>query len=115
MHQTEKQIKETLMEKIETELDALIEWKREANRPTLVEIEDRVIELREAISKQAAEILIESEEAAYPAEMACAKCGARGRNKGLQPVRIKSRIGDLEVERTYWHCRECREGFFPPG
>ena len=115
MHQTKEQIKETLMKKIGAELDALLEWKQDVNGATLVEIEDRVMKLREAIGKQTAEKLIESEDAAYPAEMKCAKCGERGENKGLQAVQVKSRLGDLEVERTYWYCRKCREAFFPPG
>ena len=77
--------------------------------------EERVIELRKVISQRTTKVLIEGEAAAYPSEMCCAKCGERSENKGLKAIQIRSKVGALEVERTYWYCRKCREGFFPPG
>jgi len=29
--------------------------------------------------------------------------------------RIESRVGELEIERGYYHCAECNQGLFPPG
>jgi hypothetical protein len=115
VRRTEKQIKEAIMKKIEAGVDALMEWRRDAQSPTLVEIEERVIELRKVVSQGTTRMLVESEEAAYPSEVCCAKCGERSENKGLKAIQIRSRVGEVEVKRTYWYCRTCREGFFPPG
>jgi hypothetical protein len=115
VRRTEKQIKEEIMSDIEAEIDALMEWRREAQGPSLTEIEDRVIELRKAISQRITKMLVESEEATYPSDLYCPKCGKRSENKGLKAIQVRSKVGDVEVERTYWYCRTCREGFFPPG
>lgn len=40
-------------------------------------------------------------------------CGAEARYAGRRQKRFRSALGDLELERAYYHCPQCRRGFCP--
>lgn len=115
MRQTSEQMKAALMQAAEEKADELIEWAEGADRPTLSQIEERVLKYRRALSERAAELLLENQKAAAPIEVHCERCGELAENKGLKRVCIESRVGELEIEREYWYCPRCRAGIFPPG
>lgn len=115
MRRTKEQIKQALMKKLEAEVDALVGWCEGSERPNLDQIEERVLAFRGVVSQEAVSVLVESQEASYPASVCCARCGSAARNKGLKSVQVGSQVGGLEIERSYWRCPNCGEGFFPPG
>lgn len=47
------------------------------------------------------------------AEMECPKCGGRARYCGRQEKTFQTVLGSIRLSRAYYHCRECREGFYP--
>jgi hypothetical protein len=45
--------------------------------------------------------------------MSCPHCKESARFVGYRPKRIVSLVGDLKVERGYYHCGSCGQGHFP--
>jgi hypothetical protein len=40
-------------------------------------------------------------------------CGQDARYAGRRSKRVQSVLGPLELERAYYHCRDCGQGFYP--
>ena len=40
-------------------------------------------------------------------------CGQRARYAGRRPKRVQTVLGDLTLERAYYHCAACNQGFCP--
>lgn len=68
-------------------------------------------EIQQAI---AAELARESA-AVLPAWPQCPTCGQKMKTKGKRRRRVVTEAGEIEVERLYYHCTACGQGFFPPG
>lgn len=115
MRHTSAQMKVALMRAAEEMADELIEWTEGAERPTLTQIEEQVLRFRRVLGERAAELVMEGQEAAAPTEVRCERCGQLAENKGQKTVGIESQVGELEIEREYWYCAQCRTGVFPPG
>jgi hypothetical protein len=45
--------------------------------------------------------------------MSCPHCKESARFVGYRPKRIVSLVGDLKIERGYYHCSSCGQGHFP--
>jgi hypothetical protein len=104
------------MEQAERLIDELLTWNDETTEPNLAQIEEVVLELRERFSEEMAREVIEAQETKQPAVVpACPKCGKGMTYKGQKRVEPQTWVGDVEIERGYYHCAECKEGFFPPG
>ena len=54
-------VKGTLIKEAESIIDELLEWGEETEKPTLSEIEEVVLELRERLSKKMAESIVRRE------------------------------------------------------
>ena len=48
-------------------------------------------------------------------EVCCPECGGRVENKGKKKKTVQHREGTVEVNREYYYCPSCKQGFFPPG
>ena len=48
-------------------------------------------------------------------DVCCPECGERAQNKGKKKREIQHREGAVEVNRAYYYCPSCKQGFFPPG
>ena len=51
MKRTREQIKAELMKKAEQEIDRLLDWEEQANKPTLTQFENQVLMRRKALSE----------------------------------------------------------------
>ena len=115
MKYTREQMRVLLLHGAEDSIDRLMDWHERTSAPTLSQIEDELVVLRGELSQHMAEIVLEGQEVRRPAQkMACPLCQAEVQDKGLKKVVIESRVGLLEIERVYYYCPQCREGFFPP-
>ena len=47
-------------------------------------------------------------------DVCCPECGERAQNKGKKKKVIQHREGAVEVNREYYYCPLCQQGFFPP-
>jgi predicted RNA-binding Zn-ribbon protein involved in translation (DUF1610 family) len=45
----------------------------------------------------------------------CPECGKEMRYKGLKDRGLATSVGEIELERAYFYCPDCKQGFFPPG
>ena len=45
----------------------------------------------------------------------CPHCGGPTQNKGQKGNQVESRVGGVQLERAYYYCPRCQQGFFPPG
>jgi transposase-like protein len=59
--------------------------------------------------------LVAESAAELPAWPNCPQCGQKMKNKGKRRRRVVTETGEVEIERHYYHCAGCGQGFFPPG
>lgn len=114
MRRTRAQMEEVLAGIMREKAQELLDWCAETPKPTLEQIEDRMLSWRKALGEATAEVIIRNEETSSPAEVDCPRCGQEAENKGTRVVSIESRVGSLEIERVYYDCPRCQVGFFPP-
>src|SRR5262245_60929662 len=43
----------------------------------------------------------------------CPQCGGKLNNKGRRPKWVLTQAGEVQVERDYYYCEQCKTGFFP--
>ena len=105
-----------LMKQAEGLLDELLAWNDKTTEPNLAQIEEVVLELRKRFSEEMAREVIEAQETKQPAVApSCPRCGKVMTYKGQKRVKPQTWVGDVEIERGYYHCAGCKEGLFPPG
>jgi hydrogenase maturation factor len=108
--------KARLMKHAESVIDELLDWNDSTPEPNLTQIEQVVLELRQRFSEEQAREVIEAQEKKQPAVApACPQCGQAMTYKGQKPVAPQTWLGEVEIERGYYHCAACKEGLFPPG
>jgi hypothetical protein len=116
MKRTHEQIKAELMKKAEQEIDRLLEWEEQADKPTLTQFESQVLMTRKALSEAMLEGMMAGQEIRQPTgPVKCPHCGEPTENKGLQTKEVETRVGTLRLRRQYHYCSHCQVGFFPPG
>lgn len=95
---------------------AFLAWDEENSAPTLTQIEDEILELRQRIGEEMLAVTLAGQALRQPTESApCPECGAATRYKGEKGRAVESRVGGLELVRGHYYCACCKSGFFPPG
>lgn len=116
MRRNREQLEAELKEEMSTLIEEYLNWHEETERPTLTDIEEEVLNLRERMTARLVEVVAEDQEAKQPAETPhCPECGEVMRNKGRKATRVESRVGEVRMQRGYYYCSHCQRGFFPPG
>jgi uncharacterized protein with PIN domain len=109
-------LKARLMAELETTIDQLIAQQPPSDEVTLSDMERLVKQAGTAIEAQVMQALAEAHERARGSERPiCPECQQPMRNKGKQRRTVVTEAGEIEVERTYYYCDQCRVGIFPPG
>lgn len=108
-------LKERLKAEAETAIEELLAKRKVPAEASLADIEGVVraasLKFEQALT---AELLAESA-AELPAGPPCRQCGQKMKNKGKRRRRVVTETGEVEIERHYYHCATCGQGFFPPG
>ena len=116
MKKSREELKAEYLAEAEELFDELMAWEAETQEPDLTQIEDIILKLRKRFGEQMAEKVILRQEQRQPAERVhCPQCGGELEAKGMKGNQVEARIGNLQVERGYYHCPKCKQGFFPPG
>jgi hypothetical protein len=116
MRRTREQKRVELVAEAQAMLDAYLDWEEQATAPTLVEVEEVILRLRQRLGERMAEVALSDQAATQPVEVPhCPTCGRAMRYKGRKGSRIESRVGVLAHMRGYYHCPACASGLFPPG
>jgi hypothetical protein len=90
----------------------LCAWRRAHPGATFDEIAELVGQERKALLGKLLEELSEETEV-IALEPLCPACGGAAENKGKKKRQVLHREGEVQVERNYYYCPACRQGFFP--
>lgn len=83
---------------------------------TLMDLEEQAMRLRQRLVGEMLSKLVAEREAVQPAEgVECPKCQAPMQDKGRRQRTVRGPEGAVEVDRAYYYCPSCKEGFFPSG
>ena len=116
MKRSRAELKAALMRQAEVAIEQLLDFDEQTLEPTLTQIEDAVLKVREEISEQMALALIEGQPNTHPVPgPRCPTCSQEMHYKDMKGETVESRVGTLPLKRSYYYCETCRRGLFPPG
>ena len=116
MKKSREKLRAEFLVEAEELFDELMAWDEATQAPDLTQIEDIVLKLRKQFGERLAQKVLEQQEQRQPAEkVICPNCQTEMVPKGAKRHQVESRIGNLPVERAYYHCPQCKQGLFPPG
>lgn len=116
MKHRREQVKAELLAEAEAVIDELLEWDESTPKPTLTQLEDVLLKLRQRLSQRMAEVVLKEQEATHgvPGPL-CPTCHQEMSYKGMKEVTVEGRLGPLRLERSYHYCNRCKSGLFSPG
>jgi hypothetical protein len=115
MKTTRAQKKAELQASSEAIIERLLEWEERNQAPNLTALEDELLDLRKQFGVAMLQVVIEGQEARQPVmNPVCEGCGQAMRPKGKKGRDVVSRLGELEVKRSHYYCKDCASGLFPP-
>ncbi len=113
--QTRAEKKAALMAQAEAIAEELLDWTEKTQDPTLTEIEDMVLVLRQRMGQRLTETALESQANVEPLHFpTCPQCHQPMQPKGRKTKRVLTATGDVDVVRSYFYCPRCEQGLFPP-
>src|SRR5512141_978330 len=116
MSPTRAEIRAKLLAEAKQAIDELLDWTDQTPRPNLTQIEDAVLKWRKQLSEQAAQAVIEAQEAQRPIPgPVCPTCQREMHYKDTKAQTVASRVGHLRIARGYYYCEQCQQSLFPPG
>lgn len=115
MSSEKKRLKAELLEKYGQRLDKLFEELDPDEEIHLTEIEEAALAIRQELSRDLTQSLANRQSKVSSPEEVCPKCGGMMHNKGRKKKHVRSRSGDIDLERPYYYCAKCQSGHFPPG
>lgn len=109
-------LKAQLMSEFEAIMAKMLAECPAADHITLSDMERLVSQAGREIQNRVLQRWVETKQARQEEEQAvCRQCQQPMTYKGQQRRRVVTEDGEIEVERAYYYCTTCREGFFPPG
>jgi len=110
-----KALKARLLKRYAEQLDEILEQVDDDKRLHLTEIEEMALQARQDVGQSISEELATTESQKREVDVPCPECQKLMRFKGTKKKWIKTRTGDVQVERAYYYCEHCGTGHFPPG
>jgi len=111
----QEKLKQEFIEQAQAIFDRVMAEDESGEALSLSQIEQKVGELRFELTSQLVEskLKLEVKKQQGPAAQ-CESCGREMRDKGLKKRTIITSQGEIEIERPYNYCAQCRQGLFPP-
>lgn len=110
-----KALKARLLEQYTKQLDEIIDQLDADKTLNLTEIEEMALGLRYQVGQSTTEALATHASQQQEVDVYSPSCQVRMRSKGRKRKWMKTRSGDVQIERPYYYCEKCRTGHFPPG
>lgn len=83
---------------------------------TLTQIEELALGVRRQVEQEITRALLEQQVSSMEAVIpTCPECGRGMHPKGKKRRYLRTRSGEVAVQRPYFYCGHCRRGYFPPG
>ncbi len=112
---TRAEKKAELMAQAEAIAEELLDWTEKTKDPTLTEIEDVVLVLRQRMGRHLTKTVLESQANAEPLQFpTCPHCHQPMQPKGHKTKRVVTAAGEVDLVRSYFYCPQCEQGLFPP-
>lgn len=109
-------VKAELLAFAEKRIEEVLQYGEEAKRPTFSEIEGTVLRIRDELGVKLAEAVVAAQEKSQVVPgPRCEQCGEEMGYKDSQGLNVTSWLGEIRIERGYYHCTTCKRGLFPPG
>lgn len=115
MDKRKEALKARLLAQYAEQLDEMLEQVKDEPSLNLTQIEDLALGVRGQVGQAVAQELVELEAKAAVPGPACRTCQREMHYKGKKKRRVRTRSGEVVVERAYYYCEHCRQGCFPPG
>ena len=109
------QLKAQLLKQYEAHLDEMFERVDPDAALDLSEIEDAALTVRQQAGADITQELAKQQTQRTQADEACPTCGKVMHYKGMKRKQLSTRSGDIDIERAYYYCEQCKRGVFPPG
>ena len=115
MSPTRAELRKKLLAEAEQAIDELLDWTDRTPRPNLTQIENAVLKLRKQMGEQAAQTVLEAQDAERPVPgPLCPTCQREMHYKDTKTQTVESRVGHLRIGRGYYYCEHCQQSLFPP-
>jgi hypothetical protein len=115
MPKSRAEIKAQVLAELEVVVDKVLCQAEAGEGQTITRIEEIVLTARSQISQQVTGCLVAQVGGAVVPGPCCAKCGQEMHYKGIKRRYVRTRSGEIQIERAYYHCSKCQQGSFPPG
>jgi hypothetical protein len=107
--------KAALMQRADALIEQMLDWTETTSKPTLTQIEDIALDLRQQFGQALSESAIANQEDADAVALPpCPRCGKTMRPKAAKGRSVMARVGELKIDRRYFYCPACKRGLFPP-
>lgn|SRR5574341_1255480 len=115
MSDSEAELKARLLAAAEAAVAKMLVERTPPGQAKLADIERAARSVGQQLEQAIASALAQESAAELAAWPNCPQCGQKMKHKGKRRRRIVTEAGEVEVERTYYHCAACGQGIFPPG
>jgi tRNA(Ile2) C34 agmatinyltransferase TiaS len=112
---TDDDMKACLQAEAEAAIENMLAKRKRQEALTLTEIEQLALDLRQEIGERTTQVLVDAMGEASVPGPTCPTCGREMHSKGRKRRQVVTRSGEIDLERTYYYCERCKQGFFPPG
>ena len=112
----EKEPEKDFVEASREMYERLRAWRKAYPGATFDEIAEEIRKEREELTgRLAAELAVQEQKLHIWQEVHCPVCGEKARYKGMRERQVVHKEGVSTLERPYYSCPHCNEGFFPLG
>ena len=109
-----EELKKTLLAKYEKFLDKMLEDLPSVGEASLSDLERATGDLGAKLVQNTLQSLVSKEVEAEEKAVLCPECGGKSHKRGKKSKQVISSQGEIELERQYYVCANCKRGFFSP-